>query len=553
MNDTDRPEDRYAALVAQRWSAVVQRLGERRDAFEAAVSQRAAGHGLGDALAQARYLNLCFAFGPGFEDKTENEWALALLVDQRLRPEVKLHQLVLRATRELQRRHGDDQALRTADSALLDAADVARLRSDPRAHALPRQACDVEALEVRLLDTQWRLEYQRADGPWPRVEAPVVAPLRVDANHAAPPTVAVLTRSEGESEPTRLQVRQVAHGHCGIGLHPSVRWLGGHGITAWRDHEARSVAWPIWAGPEPSPPRLLAASEPQVSLLQVGSCGLRDEGVPLEAVNLQLWVYPAHQWLFSTTRKATLTLALPAEAAQLAQAGEPTRCTLERDGARKSAAFWQEGFDEHLRARLAQGLQRLFEAWQPIVQQPHLQAALNLLDGRAAVTWGWREGARGLGGPPLQRIVADLDIAAAAEIKLTGTVDYAGAKAQLRLMIDGQAALKTLLERLNAEPLPAEALAGAQLRWRWPVKIEAEPLADDSGIVFSEIGPCTGALVGSCGLRPCVMVGNAWEWFATLALEPVATRVVVYDPLLGMTESHMALLGSVQLLDWSVV
>ena len=133
MNDPTEADDRFTALVAQRWGPVLQRLGERRAAFEAAVQQRAAGHGLIDAAVQARYLNLCFAFGPGFEDKTENEWALALLVDQRLRPEVKLHQLVLRAARELERRSGEPQALRAADGAVLDAADAARLRTDPSA------------------------------------------------------------------------------------------------------------------------------------------------------------------------------------------------------------------------------------------------------------------------------------------------------------------------------------------------------------------------------------------------------------------------------------
>lgn len=552
MNDPARADDRYTALVAKRWGPVLQRLGDRRAAFEAAVQQRAAGHGLIDAAVQARYLNLCFAFGPGFEDKTENEWALALLVDQRLRPEVKLHQLVLRGARELDRRGGDDQSLRAADSAVLDAADATLLRSDPSASALPRQACDIEAAELRLLDTGWRQEYVPAANLWAREAAPAVAPLRIDANHSAPQVVSVLTRSEGEVEPTRLQLRQVSHGHCGVGLHPSLRWLGNHGVSAWRDHEARSIAWPIWSGPEIKPTRLLMTGDPLVTLLQVGSCGLRDEGVPLDGMNLQLWAYGAHQWMFSLLRKASLTIAVP-EAKELAQTGTPTRCVLERDGVKRSAVAWQEGFDEHLRARLAQGLQRLFDAWQPIVQQPHLQAAVSLMDGRATLTWGLREGARGLAGAPVLRALADFDLTASAEIKLTGLVEYAGAKAQLRLRIEGHAELKTRLERLNAEPTLLETMNGAVLRWRWPVVLEAEPVAADSGIVFSEVGPCTGALVGSFGLRPCVTVGNAWEWFATLALEPVATRVVVYDPLLGMSESHMALLGSLQLLDWGVV
>lgn len=552
MNDPARADDKYTALVAQRWGPVLQRLGERRAAFENAVQQRALGHGLVDPLVQARYLNLCFAFGPGFEDKTENEWALALLVDQRLRPEVKVHQLVLRAGAELKRRHGDEYALRSADTAVLDAGDAARQRLDPAATPLPRQACDLEALELRLLDTGWRQEYVADGDGWVRKPVPVVAPLRVDANHAAPQVVCLLSRSAGESEPVRVQVRQVSHGHCGHSLHPSVRWMGGAEVLSVRDHEARAAAWPVWSLPEVKPSRLLMSTDPEVSLLQVGSCGLRDEGVPLDGVNLQLWTYSAQQWLFTLQRKASLTIAVP-DSKELAQTGQPTRCTLERDGIKRSAASWQEGFDDHLRARLAQGVQKLYDAWQKIAQQPHLQAAVSLLDGRAAVTWGWREGARGLAGLPVLRALLDLDLTASAEIKLTGLVEYAGAKAQLRLKIDGNAALKTHIERLNAEPDLIEATAGAALRWRWPVVLEAEPVADESGIVFAEVGPCTGALVGSIGLRPSPMVGNAWEWYATLALEPVATRVLVYDPLLGASESHLALLGSLQLLDWSVV
>jgi hypothetical protein len=95
-------------------------------------------------------------------------------------------------------------------------------------------------------------------------------------------------------------------------------------------------------------------------------------------------------------------------------------------------------------------------------------------------------------------------------------------------------------------------MQGAVQRWRWPVQLDYDPVADDDGSIFSEVGPCSGALTGSLGLRPTVTGGGGWEWFATLAIEPVATRVVVHDPLLGRSESHMALLGSVTLLDWSL-
>ena len=133
-----------------------------------------------------------------------------------------------------------------------------------------------------------------------------------------------------------------------------------------------------------------------------------------------------------------------------------------------------------------------------------------------------------------------------------GLVEYAGARARLHLRIEGQARLRTGVERLLVEvPLP-QAMQAATLRWRWPVLLAYDPVADGGGCVFGEVGPVSGALVGSLGLRPSPLQGGAWEWFATLALEPVATRVVVHDPLLGRSESHMALLGSQTLLDWSL-
>jgi len=334
-------------------------------------------------------------------------------------------------------------------------------------------------------------------------------------------------------------------------LHPAVHWLGAHGIASWREHEARSLVWPVRSRPDPQAPRLLMESAPDVTLLNVPSCGLRDDGVPLHEIKLQLWAYSAWQWLFTLERQALQGFELP-DPKSAPPAVLPTKCRLERDGVRLPSEPWEQGFDQGLREKLGQGLQRLLEAWQPNVQQPKLRADVGLFDGRAALTWGWREGAHGLAGTPVQRVVAELDLAAQLELFLGGQVEYAGAKAQLRLRVHGNARLQTRIERLHAEPTVLEAMAGAVLRWRWPVTLEFDPMAEESGVVFSEVGPCTGAVVGSLGLRPSPLLGGAWEWYATLALEPVATRVVVHDPLLGRSESRLALIGSVALLDWSL-
>jgi hypothetical protein len=223
----------------QAWPAVLQRLGERRVAFEAAVAQRAATHGLTEPADCARYLNLCLAFGPGFEDKTENEWALALLADQRLKPGVRLHQLLHRAQRELQRRPDDARTLQATDHALLDLADARRRHAWPDAPPAPRVACDIEAVELRLLDTAWRQEYQRGDGRATRARAGAGAAAH-RRRHPPPPEVHLLTRGPWRRRPrVRLQVRQVPHGHCGLGLHPAARWLHAQGLTDWQDPAAR--------------------------------------------------------------------------------------------------------------------------------------------------------------------------------------------------------------------------------------------------------------------------------------------------------------------------
>ena len=542
----------WMVRVGQSWPGPIQRLGDRRDAFEAAVAQRAANHGLSAPDEVARYLNLCLAFGHGFEDKTENEWALAILSDDRLRPAVKLHQLVCRAPRELQRRPTDAATLLAVDQALLDMVDAERLRGRPDAGRVPRAACDIAAVELRLRDTAWRQEYLLRDGSWTRVAVEPPAPLRIGAGHLAPERVHVVTGVAGAASTVRLQVRQVAHGHCGPGLHPALVWLGPHGRSLWLDHEARSVAWPLSAQVPAADQglRLLAEPSPDVTLLEVPSCALRDEGVPLGEQKLQLWAWPANQWLVALERQAPLGFELP-HARSAPPAASPTRIRAECDGALHDTTAWVGAFDNDLRAALGDGMKRLLQAWQPHAQEPALRAEFGLLDGRASMTWGLREGPRGLASAPLLRAVVSLDLSARVELHLTGLVEYAGAKARLHLRIEGVAHLQQHLERLVADVPLAQGLQGAVLRWRWPVLLEHDPVADDSACVFSEVGPATGAIQGSLGLRPSLVRGGAWEFFAQLMLEPVSARVVVHDPLLGRSESHMALLPSISLLDWS--
>ena len=551
------------AFLDRHWPEVMARLGDRRAAFLQRVREGAMARGFTAEAQVARFANLCFAFGAGFESRTEHEWALAILLDERLSHRVKLHQLVQRGAAELDRRGGDGTTLagqlRAIDGLLLDVADAARIEvrgsvqlRPPGYEPTARVACDIEAVELRLLDTDGRQEYRRgAEGPWARAAVTPPAPLRIGAGHPPPDAVHLLSGADGDEACSRLQVRQVTHGRCGLGLHPALQWTSGDGSERWGDPAARSVAWPLKTRRASGPPQLLAEAAPEPSLLEVPSCGLRDEGVPIGALRLPLFTYPAWQWLHALERQAPLGFELP-DARSAPPAAAPTRLRCERDGRPEAVDRWQQGFDAGLRAALDGGLQRLLQTWRTQVQEPSLRAEFGLFDGRAALTWGWCEGPRGLASPPVQRVIAELDLAARGELHLQGLVEYAGARARLRLRIEGQARLRTEVERLLVEvPLP-QAMQAATLRWRWPVLLAYDPVADGGGCVFGEVGPVSGALVGSLGLRPSPLQGGAWEWFATLALEPVATRVVVHDPLLGRSESHMALLGSQTLLDWSL-
>lgn len=553
------------AFLERNWPAVHARLGERRGAFLQLVQARAAERGFAEPAGAARFANLCFAFGSGFETRPENEWALATLLDERLGPWVKLHQLVHRGAAELGRRpdQGDALAaqLRQSDQRIVAAFELPQVAAPGQivvrpadAMPLPQQACDIEALELRVLDAESLQEYGHSGGAWTRRPVPPPTPLRIDAHHAAPSMVTLLVPPAGAPAPVRLQLRQVQHGRCGLHLHPAVTWAGPRDTLKWTEHEAQQPAWPVLAPAQDEVPPLLASDAAEYATLRIGSCGLRDEGVPLsppQGIGFNVRAHGACQLLWTMRRQALLGFELP-DPKSAPPSVEPTKIAYERDGQSLDARRWVRGFDEDLPARLREGLQRLTEAWKLVVQQPRVRVDIGLFDGQAGLTWGWRQGAKGLAGDPFVRAVGLVDLGASVEGWLSGIVEHGGTKAAVRLRVKGDAHVKTELERVLAEPDLITAMAGAQLRWRWPITVEADPIADGDGTIISEVGPCTGAISGSLGLRPSVTVAGGWEWFASVTTEPVSARVVVHDPLLGRAESQLALLGSINLLDWSV-
>lgn len=546
-----------ADVVMARWPALLERLGERRNTFVEAARQQCARHGLGeDTPPAARFLNLCCCLGPAFEQRTENEWALAILSDERLTPAVRIHQLVFRARIELRRRGEDEEALARADAALLDTLDELARAEDGDAEPLPRVACDIEAIELKVLENDFRREYQFTDGQWSRVAAAQgLPPVRIGAQWPAPSVVSVLTRPAAEGPGARLQARQAIHGGCAGDRHPALRWLDARGLTRYAGHEARAASWPVAAPLRPPPATGLGIAlaeelAPDVCLLQVPSCGLRDEGLPLGAQSFQVWTYPATQWLCALDRDGASTLRLPAAGTPTPPA--PTRCRIERDGEPIDATPWVRGFDVGLTEAVAAGLTKLFEAWQASAQQASLEATPSLLNGRQVLSWGWREGAGGLAGEAVLRVVAELDLGLSLNLQLDGQLEVGGTRGAVQLTINGEARHRHSIQREHAQPPLAAAVADAVLRFAFPFALHVDPVASDNGALCHVAGPCVGSLGGELGLRPRLSGGSGWQWYLRLACDPVLAPFVVVDPVLGQTRRTLALLPAQTLVDWSL-
>lgn len=133
----DRPDFSLDQFLQQRWKALASKLGDRSSGLLQSITEKTAQRGFAPGVQAARFANLCLGLGPGFETRPENEWALAILLDERLDPWVKLHQMVLQAAANLRRRgeDGDAQAQRLLDNDLV-VLDRFRRRTRARAAVL---------------------------------------------------------------------------------------------------------------------------------------------------------------------------------------------------------------------------------------------------------------------------------------------------------------------------------------------------------------------------------------------------------------------------------
>lgn len=539
-------------IVVRQWAEIAARLGDRRAAFIDTAAVGAQRFGLADEASRARFLNLCFAFGPGFEARPEHEWALATLSDPRLTPAVRLHQLLHQAVTVLERQHGDATRLRAGDEAVLDVVEDHRRREGAEPPLVPRRACDLDVMQLSVLAGE-RLEYVRKDDAWQRLPvADGATPCVIDATRTMPDIVAVIAHAQPDRV-TQLVVRQRQHASCGE-HHPALRWIDDRGIARWHGHAALAVSWPV--RPPPSAlaqaVHLVEETSPAVGVLEVESCGIRDQGVPLGPQRTRVTVYAADQYLFRSRRVGGTSWQFGPENAQHLVPATGAACRLERNGTDLAHQRWTEGFDSGLRQALTSGLARLQVAWQQAAAAATLQAEEKVLSGRAELAWGWREGSGGLAAPPLMRFDADIDMGLEFSLELQGEVTQGPARARLQLRAAGREPLRFRARRdTDAAPL-LPALLPARAWARWTFSASFEPLVSADGSLWVRLGPCSGALVAEAGLRPRLSGGSGWEFFLRMDVEPIMLPVTVHDPVLGQVRRTLALLPAMNLVDWSL-
>jgi hypothetical protein len=578
--------------LAALWPAMPERLGERYDAFVEHALQQGELRGLKRFGAAARYANLCFVWGPAFQERAGFEWAANLLNNASAQEWAIGHRLVQRSLAELAKL--PDRRIAPEMLELADAQVVERFGGLGRRGELPtpqrqlpplpapRRACDLEAAELRLLSRANEQRYAlSATGAWEREALPLPAPLRAHVTQPLPALVALLSVTEQEPGPTRLQARAAFHAQCDDGVHPALSFDGAHGRWQWVGHETRAVSWPLHAQPQPVQPEgpgtaIAEETAPSIQRLQLQTCGLRDDAEPLGPLEAQVWVWPAAQWWLQWQRSA------PTEASagpQLVPPASPMRVQVERDGQPQDSAALRQAFDRGLDAATTEAWARLLRAWvqgeglreglaPPTVPPAGTAPAptpppptrlgmaqgeglLAFLVGQAAATWGWQLGPGGMAERAFMRCVAALDLrAAVAQIRLDAELSVHGAAARIGLACGGESLLRTVLRAESPALPPRAAAAGCRVALRLPWAATVVPLASPSGALLQDNGPCRGALVAEVGLRPRSRSGTGLEWFVQLLCEPVVLPMVVSDPVAGSVAFEQPLLPTLTLLDW---
>jgi hypothetical protein len=173
-----------------------------------------------------------------------------------------------------------------------------------------------------------------------------------------------------------------------------------------------------------------------------------------------------------------------------------------------------------------------------------------LLTGATTLAWGWREGAGGLAGRPVMRVVGEVNVNHVVDLELVGELMVGVTRTKLRLTVRGNVPMNHQIARENEAPGLLETLLPIASSFKLAYKVEFESFAVEEAAMWSKIGTATGAVTAEIGLRPKLTSGG-WHWCARMASEAVTIPVSLFDPLLGQTHRTMQILPAVNLFDWS--
>jgi hypothetical protein len=558
-----RDLQRIGDALADAFPAARGRLGERWNQLVEHGAVRAATYGLHHLLCVARFLAGWIACGAEFESR--QTWAAAILTDDQRSQGAKAYQLGVRVLEQLRSapQAGQPaatdfaQALRLLDDRLAGAGTLASLL--PRERIRLGEACDIDALELRLVDAHWRQHYTAQGGPWRREAcAPeacsvvLVHDALAETAPAWPEQISLLSRAASANAAARLRVRVQAEHRCDASVHPLLECAGPAAARSLRGDTAKDATLVVHAPPHAEHgdlPHIGEEDAPQFSVLTMAACGLRSRGVPIGERSTRLAAYDATQHLVAWRREPAAAWQLPAEAPPPIAA---PRCRRERDGTVVDASAWLRGFEE-LDRRFQQGVSRLLTAWEREsgVTDGKLAVDAALLVGSAGITWGWAEGPLGIAASPYMRLEGLFDLVACRlALRFSGALARAGSRSLLELSTDGHASLNGPWTRGPDEALFAAA-AALQVPVHQPFELAVLPFADAGLAVLGGCGPVRGAIGGAVGLeqRPD---GPGLRWFVRLRVEPVATQLRIHDPLLGVQVVQQPLLPAQTLVDWSL-
>lgn len=558
-----RDLQRIGESLATAFPEASVRLGARWSEFVEHAAVRAAAYGLDHLLCVARFVACWMACGAEFESR--QPWAAAILTDSKRSQGAKAYQLCVRVSEQLRSAPQTGQPTATEYAQVLLQLDARLANAGALSSLLPRErirlgaACDVDAIDLRLVESQWRQHYTAQGGPWRREAcAPQAASVTLlhdalaDAAPRLPAQLTVLSRAASADAAARLRVRVKAEHRCDSLLHPLLQCLGPSADRSLRGESAADVTLAVHADPATEAgalPHMGEESSPQYSALTVASCGLRARGVPVGQLSTLLAAYDATQHLIAWRREPTAAWQLPAEAPPEITAA---RCRCEQDGDLADASAWQRGFED-LDAQLRKGVAHLLTAWEREsgVSDGKLAVDAALLVGSAGITWGWAEGPEGIAAPPYMRLEGLLDLVACRlNLRFTGALARSGSRSVLDLSTAGTTALGGPWQRGPGEALFAAA-GKLQVSIRQPFELSVRALADAGLAVLGGAGPTQGTINGAVGLeqRPD---GPGLRWFVRLNVEPVVAQLRLCDPLLGVQVLRQPLLPAQALVDWSL-